>query len=183
MKITKVSLAILATSIILSTGLNAKTPPFGGASDVSYAKQLWKKIEAKGLNSTPSNLYVGGPPHGKVREVLEAMIDGKRVIVKRNYRGKNITIQKVSHNRDKFLASITVMAKREKGYDNDNANWFWVKYDKYGDLLKNKKNMKLAGKIAKGMPVGCIACHASASGNDLVFKHNKEANADVVYVK
>ena len=49
--------------------------------------------------------------------------------------------------------------------------------------MTNKKNMKLAGRVAKGKPVGCIACHASASGNDLVFMHNKEANADIVYIK
>jgi len=183
MKRLKLSLAILATSVLLSSSLNAEMKaPFGGHADVSYAKNLWNKIEAKGLNSTPSNLYVGGPPHGKVREVLEAMIDGKRVVVKRNYGGKDITIKKVAQNRDKYLKAITVMAKREKGYDNDNANWFWVKYTKNGDLMKNPKGMKLAGKVAKGMPVGCIACHASASGSDYVFKHNLEADA-ILHVK
>ena len=157
--------------------------PFGGADDIAYAKDLWKKIEAKGLNATPANLYVGGPPHGKVREVLEGMIDGKRVIVKRNYGGKGVSIASVMKNRGMYLKAITVMAKREKGYDSDNGDWFWVKYDPKGNIMKNPKKMVLAGRVAKGMPQGCIACHASASGNDLVFTHNKEANAEVVYVK
>jgi hypothetical protein len=74
------------------------------------------------------------------------------------------------------------MAKREDGYDAKNGNWFWVKYKPNGNLHTNAKGMKLAGRVAKGMDKGCIACHQSASGNDLVFAHNKEANASVVHV-
>jgi hypothetical protein len=158
-------------------------PPFGNAEDIDYAKQLWAKMEAKDLNSTPANLYVGGPPHGPVREVLEAIIDGKRVIVKRNFGGEGVSVKSVSQNRAAFLKAITVMAKREDGYDPENGDWFWVKYKPDGSLHTNAKGMKLAGRVAKGMDKGCIACHQSASGNDLVFVHNKEANAEVVRVE
>ena len=157
-------------------------PPFGNAEDIDYAKQLWLKMEARGLNSTPANLYVGGPPHGPVREVLEAVIDGKRIIAKRNFGGEGISVEAVSQNRAAFLKAVTVMAKREDGYDAKNGNWFWVKYKPNGNLHTNAKGMKLAGRVAKGMDKGCIACHQSASGNDLVFAHNKEANASVVHV-
>jgi len=158
-------------------------PPFGNAEDIDYAKQLWLKMEARGLNSTPANLYVGGPPHGPVREVLEAVIDGKRIIAKRNFGGEGISVEAVSQNRAAFLKAVTVMAKREDGYDAKNGNWFWVKYKPNGNLHTNAKRMKLAGRVAKGMDKGCIACHQSASGNDLVFAHNKEANASVVHVE
>jgi len=158
-------------------------PPFGNAEDIDYAKQLWLKMEARGLNSTPANLYVGGPPHGPVREVLEAVIDGKRIIVKRNFGGEGVSVEAVSQNRAAFLKAVTVMAKREDGYDAENGNWFWVKYKPNGNLHTNAKGMKLAGRVAKGMDKGCIACHQSASGNDLVFAHNKEANASVVHVE
>ena len=158
--------------------------PFGGKSDVEYSKKLWVQIEKRGLNSTPSNLYVGGKPHGAVREVLEAVIDGKRVIVKRNYGGEGVSLESVAKDRTKYLKAITVMAKREKGYDPKNANWFWVKYKADGSLLTNPKGIKLAGLIDKTQKrKGCIACHNSASGGDLVFKHNKEVNADIVHVK
>ncbi len=180
----KLLTSIIVASAFATLGFAAgMAPPFSGKADVSYAKNLWNKMEAKGLNSTPANLYVGGPPHGQVREVLEGTINGKRVIVKRNYYGKGITVDAVSKNRAKYLKSITVMAKRDKGYDPEDADWFWVKYKPNGTLLKNPKGMKLAGRVAKGKPVGCIACHASASGNDLVFKHNAEANAAMVFVK
>jgi len=183
----KFLLATLFASVLMVTSLVAGSDkmmaPFGSADDIAYAKDLWKKIEAKGLNSTPANLYVGGPPHGKVREVVEGTIDGKRVIVKRNYGGKGVSLASVMKNRGMYIKAITVMAKREKGYDSDNADWFWVKYAPDGTIMKNPKKMALAGKVAKGSPAGCIACHASASGNDLVFAHNKDANAEIVYVK
>ena len=165
------------------TGENTMLPPFGNAEDVNYSKKLWAKMEAKDLNSTPANLYVGGPPHGPVREVLEAIIDGKRVIVKRNFGGEGISVKSVSQNRAAFLKAITVMAKREDGYDPENGDWFWVKYKPDGSLHTNAKGMKLAGRVAKGMDKGCIFCHQSASGNDLVFIHNKEANAEVIRVE
>ncbi len=31
----------------------------------------------------------------------------------------------------------------------------------------NPKGMKLAGRVAKGMDQGCIACHRSVGGDDL----------------
>ena len=37
--------------------------------------------------------------------------------------------------------------------------------------------MSISGEVP-----GCISCHSSASGNDLVFAHNKEANAEITLV-
>lgn len=146
--------------------------PFGGANDVAYAKDLWNKMEKMGFNSVDSKLYVGSPPHGTVREVLEGKIDGNLVIVKRNYYGKGITTDAVAKNRTKYLKGITVMAKRP-GYDAETKDWFWVKYSPDGSIMKNPKGMKLAGKIAKGMPIGCIACHSAAPGGDYMFIQDK----------
>lgn len=147
-------------------------PPFGGPSDVAYAHDLWNKMQRKGFNTTNSKLYVGSPPHGIVREVLEGKINGNLVIVKRNYGGKGLTPDKVAMNRAKYLASITVMAKRP-GYDPADKDWFWVKYAPNGSIMKNPKGMKLAGKVAKGMSIGCISCHSAAPGGDYVYIQNK----------
>ena len=35
--------------------------------------------------------------------------------------------------------------------------------------MKNPKGMSLAGRVAKGMPAGCIACHSNAGGGDFLF--------------
>jgi len=167
-----------------NTKKNSKMkPPFGNADDVAYAEKLWDNLNKAGLNKKSATLYVGGPPHGKVREVLEGKIDGKRVIVKRNYGGKGVSVKSVKANRAKYLKAVTVMMKREAGFDSDNNNWFWVKYKADGSLHKNPKGMLLAGRVAKGMDKGCIACHKSASGTDMVFIHNKEANAEITKVK
>lgn len=150
--------------------------PFGGAADVAYSKILWEKLEANKLNSTPATPYVGGPPHGPVREVVEGKIDGKRVIVKRNYGGKGVSIENVEKDRAKYLKAVTIMIKKD-GYDPKNKDWYWAKYKADGSLHTTPKGDKIAGKFP-----GCIGCHQSASGGDLVFVHNKEANADITLV-
>lgn len=169
------SLFLFLTTVLFAEEMK-KEPAFGGATDVAYAKYLWQQLEKKELNSTPATLYVGGPPHGAVREVLEAKIDGQRVIVKRNYGGDGVSIKSVSKDRAKFLKAVTVMIKKT-GYDPKNNDWFWVKYKADGTFHIAPNKMKIAGKGA-----GCIACHASASGTDMVFVHNKEANADITLV-
>ncbi len=158
-----------------------KSPPFGAPADVTYAHNLWNQLQKRGFNSTNSKLYTGGPPHGKVREVLEGKIDGNLVVVKRNYRGKSITVAEVASDRAKYLTSITVMAKRP-GYDPADKDWFWVKYAPNGTIMKNPKGMKLAGKVAKGMAKGCISCHAGASGNDFLFIQDKKISPKATWI-
>jgi len=156
-------------------------PPFGGSSDVAYAHNLWNKMQKMGFNTKDSKLYVGAPPHGIVREVLEGKINGNLVIVKRNYRGKGLTPGAVAMDRAKYLASVTVMAKRP-GYDPADKDWFWVKYKPNGEVMKNPKGMKLAGKVAKGKPVGCISCHSAAPGGDFMFIQDKNISPKATLV-
>lgn len=180
------SLIVAGTASLFLLGCNSynsdtakmKKMSFGTQSDVKYAKHLWQKLETATLNKVSATLYVGGPPHGKVREVLEGFIDGKRVIVKRNYGGKDVSIKNVSNNRAKYLKAITVMIKKD-GYDPKNKNWFWAKYKPNGLLhMDPSKTNYAAGKVGS-----CISCHASASGGDYVFVHNKVANAEMTIVK
>lgn len=60
---------------------------------------------------------------------------------------------------DAHLKAVTVMFEREAGCDADNQDWFWVKYKPDGSLDTNAAGMQLAGRVAKGRPEGCIACH------------------------
>lgn len=76
---------------------------------------------------------------------------------------------------NKHLGAYTVMFRREAGFDADNQNWFWVKYLPDGSLDKNPAGMRLAGKVAKGADVGCIACHTGA-GDDMVFTSDRIGN-------
>ena len=136
---------------------------FGTDDDVAYGNQLWQKMEAKGFNSVKGDLHVGTEPHGNILEVLEGKIDGKTVIVKRNYGAKGITVDDVAKNRAKYLKAVTVMAKREPGYDEDNQNWFWVKYKPDGSYFNKMGMIPMVGRVAKGKEMGCIACHSKSA--------------------
>ena len=83
----------------------------------------------------------------------------------------------VANDRDKFLKAVTVIIKRD-GFDAKNNDWFWVKYKPNGKLFVTPTNIKVVGKVP-----GCISCHASASGTDMVFAHNKDANQPITVVK
>ncbi len=59
------------------------------------------------------------------------------------------------------------LGRREEGYDTDNNDWFWTLFVPNGTVGKNEMDMQLAGRVAKGMDVGCIARHTGA--DDYVF--------------
>jgi hypothetical protein len=73
---------------------------------------------------------------------------------------------------DEYLASVKIMVQMEPGYDPPNNNWFYAKYLPDGSLDKNPKEMKLAGRVAKGADTGCIACHRRAADNDFVWTND-----------
>jgi len=83
--------------------------------------------------------------------------------------GNKITNKDVYTDQNKYLKAYTVMFKMEAGYDPTNMNWFWVKYNPNGEILKNPKNEFIAGKFMKGANKGCIACHQAGGGEDLQF--------------
>ena len=151
---------------------------FGAKEDVAFADMLWKAM--KGYETWPmkSEFYTGVSPHGQVLRLYYNLVnvDGKpyHVIVKDNFGGEGATLKAVSKSPENYLAAVTVMVQREAGYDPDNNNWFWVKYKADGTIDKNPKGMALAGRVAKGMDAGCIACHANAKDNDHFFANDKK---------
>ena len=95
------------------------------------------------------------------------------VIIKNNYGGEGVSKEAVANDPDKWLKAVTVMYRREAGYDPEDNNWFWVKFAPDGSILTNPKGAQLAGRVAKGMDKGCIACHKTAPGEDMVFKNDR----------
>lgn len=174
--------SIAAAALYFSVvGPVAAQAPFGSEEDVAYAATLWERLARFNLhgrtqiNTVP---YDGQHPHGAVLETLEGVIqvgdDVGAVIVKRNYGGEGATKASVANDRAKYLGAVTVMFRRP-GYDPDNANWFWAKYLPDGSLDKNPMGVPLAGRVAKGMAEGCIACHEAAPGGDYVYNHDRYA--------
>lgn len=168
-------------TLLLYIGVSYAAPPFSGSEDVAFAGKLWRALEDNrlvGSDRFHAMPYKTPPPHGQFVEAIDGRIsvDGRDdiVIVKKNFGiSKEETRQQIADNPDQFMTSITVMFKREKGYDSDNKNWFWAKYYPDGSLFKNPKGMKLAGRVAKGSSKACIACHTLAPGGDYVYIHDR----------
>ncbi len=159
-----------------ATGAMAQMAPFGSDDDKAYAAMIWDAMTAQhyvGENQIRSLPYEGTPPHGAMLETFygHATINGHTgaMIVKRNYGPAEVDADTILANPGKHLGAITVMFKREKGFDPEDQDWFWAKFLPDGSLDKNAKGMSLAGKVAKGMDKGCIACHSGAGGDDFIF--------------
>jgi hypothetical protein len=158
--------------LIWAHGSLAQDAPFGDPDSVRYAETLWDVMEEARLvgdDSIKVRPFEGNEPHGTVQEVLAttAMVDGHtgRLVVKRNHASDSINA--VYDDPTGNLAAITIMFKREEGYDPENRDWFWAKYLPDGTLDTNPNGMQLAGRVAKGADQGCIACHTAAGGEDL----------------
>ena len=167
--------AAIATVSLGSTA-NSQMAPFGDDASVAYAAKLWDvmgKLNMVGDDAIRSFPYEGTDPHGMMLETfyLKATVDGHTgaLVVKRNYGPEGVEEDAVLNDPAKHLGAITIMFRREAGYDSDNKDWFWAKYLPNGSLDKNPKGMMLAGKVAKGAPKGCIACHTGAPGGDMLF--------------
>ena len=152
---------------------NGQAMPFGGPEDVAFAGKLWKAMTGYDEWSLKSDIYSGNSPHGMfVRTYYNILtIDSVayHTIVKDNYGGEGIKIVDVAQDPEEYVVAITVMLQREPGYDEDNNDWFWVKFNAKGEVDKNPDGMMLAGKVAKGMDMGCIACHLKAKDKDYLF--------------
>ncbi len=154
----------------------AQEPHFGGDADTAYAALLWDVMVAQhlvGENSLRSLPYEGIEPHGFMLETFysRATIDGHdgTLVVKRNYGPAGVEVDQVVANPEDHLAALTIMFRREDGYDPDNGNWYWVKYLPDGSLDVNPAGVQLAGRIGKNAEAGCIACHLGAGGDDYLF--------------
>jgi len=177
MKIKKLATMVLVAVLMTGTAFAA---PFGGPDDLAYAAKLWKSLSNAGFVGVDATImsapYTGTHPHGAILDTIDATatVDGYTgvVIIKRNYGGKGVSKAAVANDPLRYLKAITVMFKR-KGYDPEDKDWFWVKFAPNGSVLKNPKGMSLAGRVAKGMNKGCIACHKAAPGGDMVYNHDR----------
>ena len=122
----RLSKPILLGVALAFTSVAGAGAPFGNKADLEYAATLWSALETKGLvgaNPIYSKPYAGTEPHGFVLETLEAKVTvGKHnnwAVVKRNYGPAGISTETVSNEREKHLKAVTVMFKRESGYDSD----------------------------------------------------------------
>jgi hypothetical protein len=167
---------IAAIGLSLSMAAGAGEMAFSGPDSVDYSKALWSALGGAKLVGSPATNpapYKGVHPHGAVLTTATSSVEvnghSGKVIVKKNYGGEGVSVDAVAKDPAKYLKAVTVMFQREDGYDADNQNWFWAKYKADGGLHTNDKGMMLAGRVAKGKPKGCIACHTAAPGGDYIY--------------
>lgn len=176
-------LAVIALSALIAApfvvAAQDEGPSFGGPEDVAFAARLWAALaEARlvGARSIVAQPYEGSEPHGVILMTMssEVTVAGREApaIVKKNYMGEDISIESVATNPSLFLAAITVMFRREAGYDPANQDWFWVKYKADGSVDLNPRGVPLAGRVAKNPEDACLGCHVFAPGEDYVFLHD-----------
>lgn len=171
------SSAVLAGCQSMMSGMGMV--PMGSEEDQHDAARVWTELKNENLAGDTmkrARIYPGTPPHGKILETLHQQItvDGHTglAIIKRNYGGPGVSVDSVKADPKKYLKAVTVMFKREAGYDPEDKDWFWAKYKPDGSLHTKEKMMMeipLAGRVAKGKDEGCISCHKGAPGGDFVF--------------
>ncbi len=147
-------------------------PAWGTARDIRYAKKLWVRLRRARLvgdhrhSARPTK---GEQPHGSIQQIIAGTIkvEGRRarVLVKANHRGKDVSLEGVFEDPKKYLAGYAVMAKRKRGYDSDNADWFWAVYNPNGSL-RDFNGKAIAGRVDTGADNGCIGCHKKYGGKD-----------------
>ena len=171
-----VAAGVVAIGLTAGVAQSQMMKPCCDEESINYSKDLWSAMAKAGLAGSGAKAdtpYKGQAPHGAILESITSEVTvGKhkgKVIVKRNYGGDGVSIDAVKADRAKFLGSITVMFKRDAGYDKDNNDWFWVKYKPDGSLATNPKGMMLAGRVMKGKDKGCIACHSAVKANDYIY--------------
>ena len=145
---------------------------YGTVDDLALADSLWKVISHKksgyrswkSWNGTNVEMVPGRSPHGAFLKTFvspEASVSVEipldAILVKENFGDDK-----------KTMVAITAMW-RLAGYDPDNFDWFWAKYNPDGSLDSDPQRVKLAGRIGKGTDTGCVSCHAQSKGGDLVF--------------
>ncbi|MDH3263108.1 MAG: hypothetical protein OEM24_03835 [Paracoccaceae bacterium] len=171
----RIKLLAAAALVALSTPLAAQDAPFGSAEDQSYAAGLWQLMldaNLAGEGAVQAFPYPGTDPHGMMLETFytRATVDGHTgaLVVKRNYGPEGVSVDEVIGDPAGHLGAVTIMFRREAGYDDENGDWFWAKYLPDGSLDVAPNGLPLAGRVGKGADTGCIACHRGA-GDDLLF--------------
>jgi hypothetical protein len=100
-------------------------------------------------------LYKGTEPHGSL---LTSYVNDIALQSIKNMKGmdNNSIIVKENYAPNKKLVAVTAIYK-VKGYDPENGDWFWVKYDANLNVL------------SEGKAKGCLACHGTVKDNDFIF--------------
>lgn len=158
-------LVVFATSLAV---------PALAQDDAEFAAALWSALAAErmvGDNAITIAPYPReGQAHADLVATLESVITVNGItghaIAKRSYGAEGATRALIMADQAAYITNVTVMFKRENGYDADNGDWFWAMFMPDGMVGQMEGNV-LAGKV--GM---CSSCHNEAPGGDQIYLHD-----------
>ena len=107
----------ILTAAHFNLSLAQSAPPVGTEGDIEYAQKLWSSLEREkmvGSSALSGEPFFGGAkPHGMILELVykTVEVEGHRGfgVVKKNYDGAGVSVDRVKADREKFLTSMTVM--------------------------------------------------------------------------
>ena len=155
--------------------------PFGNDGEIVEAEELFSQARdqnySKLTNSnwqlfpTTTNPVASDAPHGAgfasifvnstfAKSADKSNPDVGSVIIKNNLDSEVLT----------DIDSITMMVKKEDGYDPEHHNWFWAKLDPQGNVAANPMGVMLAGRVGttEGEGAACLGCHQQDSSDFII---------------
>ena len=120
------------------------------------AYNTWKVLASENADDAIAN------PHGKTSRTYadkSAADDPTNLPI-------GAILVREDHDENGKRQSISVIY-RVKDYDKDHGNWYWLRYQENGSVVRGPDNKAVAGKVTS-----CIDCHAKAKGNDFVFSND-----------
>lgn len=170
----RIIIIFLMIGVVLGGSVVLSAPKFGTKGDVVYSAKLWNVLINSNLvgKNAIGALPYSAAVHKEVLITLDSEIEVEnhtgKVIVKKMFQGKDVSVESVANNPSKNLKFVAVMFQRAKGYDPKNQDWFYIRYDAKGKPTKNKKGMLMVGRFPK-----CISCHQAAPGGDYIYSFTR----------
>lgn len=170
----KLALGLSVVGLVSLTAVGIVKAQAPMQDDAAFAAQVWDMLAEQrlvGENAIGAVPYLReGQAHGATLVTFLSTITlagaETQVLVKRSYAGEDATRENIIANPGENLSNITVMVKREAGYDPANQDWFWAMYGADG-MVGQMEGMNMAGQVAM-----CSGCHATAPGGDYIFLHD-----------
>jgi len=154
----------------------AVDPGWGSEDDADAAMQWWTEVDGANLGWQTAaqwerypgteELQVGAEPHG-ARQNLWHTTDPAEgqvgyTVLKENY---------PPEGEGDDLAAVTIAIKRAPGYDPDNEDWFWARYNPDGSLFLIGESPAV-GAVEPEPGAGCRGCHRGAADSDYLFSND-----------
>ncbi|MBT3272384.1 MAG: hypothetical protein HN368_04455 [Spirochaetales bacterium] len=161
----KIVLCLLVCIAIVSCASSEKDP--NAAAPTAYAGYAsWQKVNDQPITGDATGVL--GKAHEGTDGFREVYVNSTGAAVSTGgaalpYPKGTVILKEAFKNSDGSkgaLTAVTVMVKRENGYDAGNGDWEYI-------MLNSKMKVKGQGKIG-----ACISCHLAAD-NDQVFTDNR----------